>query len=234
MDELEVARLRSGFKESHDLVGTSDGKTIFVRRWEAQNPKASLLILHGITAYSRPYGALMGQEMASGGVHFLRHGSERARPVGRKKGRLSKPGKTREGHLRNRRLRQVGFEKAGRPRAQPRRAVSNSGGEQLWEKHRRPGPSQRSVEAQAGSVRQATGDCHAEVDSRSYGSSRYPPDRQSFGDDKPSGRALQLPLFSRFLSTNFAVIPGAKHTFFHPGCWGQLLDWLNQRFVTDR
>jgi acylglycerol lipase len=67
MKEQDVARFRNEFKEPHDLVKTSDGKTIFLRRWDAQEPLASLLVLHGITAHSRPYGAILGREIAREG-----------------------------------------------------------------------------------------------------------------------------------------------------------------------
>ncbi|MFX1289183.1 MAG: alpha/beta hydrolase [Promethearchaeota archaeon] len=54
--ELDVKKLREDFKGAHELVNTSDGITLFLRKWEPQNPSSkAILILHGITAYSGPY-----------------------------------------------------------------------------------------------------------------------------------------------------------------------------------
>ena len=54
--EIDVKKLREDFKEPYDLVNTSDGKTLFLRKWESKNPSnKAILILHGITAYSGPY-----------------------------------------------------------------------------------------------------------------------------------------------------------------------------------
>ncbi len=53
---IDVKKLREQFKEPFDLVNTSDGKILFLRKWESQNPSdKAILILHGITAYSGPY-----------------------------------------------------------------------------------------------------------------------------------------------------------------------------------
>lgn len=53
---INVKKLREEFKEPFDLVSTSDGKTLFLRKWESQSPSdKAILILHGITAYSGPY-----------------------------------------------------------------------------------------------------------------------------------------------------------------------------------
>ena len=53
---IDVKKLREDFKEPHDLVNTSDGVTLFLRKWESQSPSNKvILILHGITAYSGPY-----------------------------------------------------------------------------------------------------------------------------------------------------------------------------------
>ena len=53
---IDVKQLREDFKEPHDLVNTSDGITLFLRKWESQSPSnKAILILHGITAYSGPY-----------------------------------------------------------------------------------------------------------------------------------------------------------------------------------
>jgi acylglycerol lipase len=68
MDRLHVARLRAEFKEPHDLIHASDGKILFLRRWDPPAaPVASILVLHGITAYSRPYGPILAEELARTG-----------------------------------------------------------------------------------------------------------------------------------------------------------------------
>ena len=54
--EIDVKKLREDFKEPFDLINTSDGITLFLRKWEPQSPSnKAILILHGITAYSGPY-----------------------------------------------------------------------------------------------------------------------------------------------------------------------------------
>ena len=54
--EIDVKKLREDFKEPFQLVNTSDGITLFLRKWETQSPSnKAILILHGITAYSGPY-----------------------------------------------------------------------------------------------------------------------------------------------------------------------------------
>ncbi len=59
---LDIQRLRSEFSERHNLLTTSDGVTLFVREWEPKSaPKdTAILILHGITAHSGPYGMIAG------------------------------------------------------------------------------------------------------------------------------------------------------------------------------
>lgn len=53
---IDVEKLRKEFKEPFDLVTTSDGISLFLRKWEPQSPSnKAILILHGITAYSGPY-----------------------------------------------------------------------------------------------------------------------------------------------------------------------------------
>jgi len=69
MEELDVARLRADYNGPHELVKTSDSKTLFVRRWLAMGEaRVSVLILHGITGYSGPYGKLVADELADAGV----------------------------------------------------------------------------------------------------------------------------------------------------------------------
>lgn len=53
---LDVKKLRDEFKGSYDLVNTSDGITLFLRKWNPPNPSdKAILIFHGVTAYSGPY-----------------------------------------------------------------------------------------------------------------------------------------------------------------------------------
>ncbi|MBY8981240.1 MAG: alpha/beta fold hydrolase [Candidatus Lokiarchaeota archaeon] len=53
---IDVKKLREDFKEPYDLVSTSDGATLFLRKWESKSSSnKAVLILHGITAYSGPY-----------------------------------------------------------------------------------------------------------------------------------------------------------------------------------
>jgi len=97
MATLDVAKLRAEFKGPHELVMTSDGETIFVRHWEgAGRSDLAILIFHGITAYSEPYGKLIAEELAGAGFdvfgmdlrgHGLSNGTRGDYPSG---GRLSK------------------------------------------------------------------------------------------------------------------------------------------------
>ena len=69
MDRIEPAKLRAEYTGPHELVRASDGKTLFVRRWVAKGePRASVLILHGITAYSKPYGPMVAEMLADAGI----------------------------------------------------------------------------------------------------------------------------------------------------------------------
>jgi acylglycerol lipase len=66
--KLDVDRARSEFRGPHELVRTSDGKILFLRRWEASGPsKVSVLVLHGITAHSGAYGPLLGEPLSRAG-----------------------------------------------------------------------------------------------------------------------------------------------------------------------
>ncbi len=68
MARLDVVRLRAEFQGPHDLVETSDGKVLFLRRWETAAPsRVGFLVLHGITAYSGPYGPLLAREVTDAG-----------------------------------------------------------------------------------------------------------------------------------------------------------------------
>ena len=65
---VDVARLRAEYKGPHELVSTTDGKTLFVRRWKAGGrANVSVLIFHGITGYSGPYGPMVAEQLAAAG-----------------------------------------------------------------------------------------------------------------------------------------------------------------------
>lgn len=65
MTDLDVAGLRAAFAGPHELVRTSDGKTLFVRRWDARGESpVSVLIFHGITAHSGPYGPMIAEQLS--------------------------------------------------------------------------------------------------------------------------------------------------------------------------
>lgn len=68
MAGIDVAKMRNEYRGSHQLVGTSDGKTLFVRRWDSKCPApVSVLIFHGITGHSAPYGPMVAEQLASAG-----------------------------------------------------------------------------------------------------------------------------------------------------------------------
>lgn len=68
MAALDVARLRAESVVPHALVRTSDGTTLFLRHWGPSDPNVvAVLVLHGITAYSEPYGALVAEELGRAG-----------------------------------------------------------------------------------------------------------------------------------------------------------------------
>ena len=68
MADIDVAGLRASYAGPHELVRTSDGKTLFVRRWNpASEPDVSVLILHGITGYGGPYGPMIADQLSAAG-----------------------------------------------------------------------------------------------------------------------------------------------------------------------
>jgi alpha-beta hydrolase superfamily lysophospholipase len=68
MADIDVARLRQEYQGPHETVTTSDGKTLFVRRWNANGEApVSVLIFHGITGYSGPYGPFVADQLAANG-----------------------------------------------------------------------------------------------------------------------------------------------------------------------
>ncbi|WP_435356906.1 alpha/beta hydrolase [Emticicia sp. SJ17W-69] len=67
----EAANLRQKYTAPHHLITTSDGETLFLRRWnpDSINPAKkdiAVLIFHGITAYSGPYD-MAGKPISAGG-----------------------------------------------------------------------------------------------------------------------------------------------------------------------
>jgi acylglycerol lipase len=68
MTDIDVVSLRAAYAGPHELVRTSDGETLFVRRWNPKSePAVSLLIFHGITGYSGPYGPMIAEQLADAG-----------------------------------------------------------------------------------------------------------------------------------------------------------------------
>lgn len=66
--DIDVESLRAKFTDPHELLYTSDGKTLFIWHWVAkQKSRASILIFHGITAYGGPYGPMIAEQVASSG-----------------------------------------------------------------------------------------------------------------------------------------------------------------------
>jgi pimeloyl-ACP methyl ester carboxylesterase len=58
---LNITDLRNDYENPHHLFVTSDGVTLFLRKWEPQTEssrQSAMLILHGITAYSGPYAMI--------------------------------------------------------------------------------------------------------------------------------------------------------------------------------
>jgi len=68
---LDIVQLRERFSDTHELARMSDGAIIFVRHWlpSSSVSDAAVLILHGITAYSGPYGKLIASAIAAAGFH---------------------------------------------------------------------------------------------------------------------------------------------------------------------
>lgn len=68
MAGLDVERLRREFSPPHELVRTSDGKVLFLRHWVGPpGNRTAILVCHGITAYSEPYGKFVAEELAADG-----------------------------------------------------------------------------------------------------------------------------------------------------------------------
>jgi acylglycerol lipase len=67
----EVTRLRKNFAGPHHLITTTDGETLFLRRWNPdtvthKKKDIAVLILHGFTAHSGYY-EMAGKPLAAGG-----------------------------------------------------------------------------------------------------------------------------------------------------------------------
>jgi acylglycerol lipase len=67
----EAATLRQNYTGPHEVFTTSDGKTLFLRRWNPDTlvpakKDIAILIFHGFTAYSGPY-SMAGLPISAGG-----------------------------------------------------------------------------------------------------------------------------------------------------------------------
>jgi acylglycerol lipase len=72
MTPPDVGKLRDEFKGPRELVRTSDGKTIFLRHWVGDaGTDPAILVFHGITTYSGPYGKLLAEELARAGFNVF-------------------------------------------------------------------------------------------------------------------------------------------------------------------
>jgi acylglycerol lipase len=71
MPPLDVNKLRDEFKAPHELLKTSDGKTIFIRHWVGSRTDLAILIFHGMTAYSEPYGKVLAEVLARSGFNVF-------------------------------------------------------------------------------------------------------------------------------------------------------------------
>jgi acylglycerol lipase len=68
MVAVDIAKLREEFPGPHQIVRTSDGKILFLRHWPSSaGSDVAVLIFHGITAYSEPYGKIVAEEVARAG-----------------------------------------------------------------------------------------------------------------------------------------------------------------------
>lgn len=68
MTDVDVTGLRAAFSGPHELLKTSDGRTLFLHRWDPAGPaRATVLLFHGITAYGGPYGPMIAAPLAQAG-----------------------------------------------------------------------------------------------------------------------------------------------------------------------
>lgn len=71
VSEAETAKLREDFKGPHEVFKTSDGETLFLRRWNPDTlvpakKDIAVLLFHGITAHSGAY-EMAGKPISAGG-----------------------------------------------------------------------------------------------------------------------------------------------------------------------
>ena len=72
MKVSDAAILRTQYKGPHDLIQASDGKVLFLRRWDAkEESNVSVLIFHGITGHSGPYGQMVADELCEAGYNVF-------------------------------------------------------------------------------------------------------------------------------------------------------------------
>ena len=58
---VDIPSLRNEFDGPHHLITTSDNQILFLRKWESgkhETKNTAILLFHGITAYSGPYGLI--------------------------------------------------------------------------------------------------------------------------------------------------------------------------------
>jgi len=58
---VDIPTLRKAYDGPHHLITTSDNQILFLREWESTetvSKKSAILLFHGITAYSGPYGMI--------------------------------------------------------------------------------------------------------------------------------------------------------------------------------
>lgn len=68
MARLDVEGLRAKNDKPHDLLRASDGKILFLRRWDPSSKSpATVLLFHGITGYSEPYGRIIAESLSNSG-----------------------------------------------------------------------------------------------------------------------------------------------------------------------
>ena len=69
---LDIIKKREEFTDPHHLLKTSDGQILFIREWKPPSPSnIAILIFHGITAYSGPYGEIVSQPLAKAGYNVF-------------------------------------------------------------------------------------------------------------------------------------------------------------------
>ena len=75
MARFNVEALRAKNDKSRDLLRTYDVKILFLRRWDASSKSpATVLLFHGITGYSEPYGRIIADYLSNSG--FAVYGSD--------------------------------------------------------------------------------------------------------------------------------------------------------------